>query len=170
MLGAGAVLRAGVNMRPKLYLETSIVSYLTAHPSRDIVTAARQQITLEWWQKKREMFDLFVSEFVIREARLGDARMAERRLQILEGLSLVLLTEDARLLARELVAKGPLPENAALDALHVAAAVSAGVDYLLTWNFKHLANAAMRNKIESVCRLRGYEPCLICTPEELLEE
>ncbi len=157
-------------MKPKIYLETSIISYLTAQPSRDIVTAARQQITREWWQRRRETFDLYVSEFVIGEARLGDTRAADLRLQALEGIALIQLTEDAALLAEELVAKGPLPEKAALDALHIAAAVSAGVDYLLTWNFKHLANATMRSKIESLCRLRGYEPCIICTPEELLEE
>jgi len=157
-------------MKPKIYLETSIVSYLTAQPSRDIITAARQQITREWWQKRRERFDLYVSEFVITEARLGDVRQAELRLQTLEGIALIQLTEGAALLAEELVAKGPLPEKAALDALHIAAAVSGGVEYLLTWNFKHLANASMRNKIESMCRLRGYEPCVICTPEELLEE
>jgi len=157
-------------MKPKVYLETSIVSYLTAQPSRDIVTAARQQITREWWQKRREKYDLYVSEFVITESRLGDIRLAELRLQALEGIALIQLTEDANLLGRELVAKGPLPEKATLDALHIAAAVSGGVDYLLTWNFKHLANASMRSKIESMCRLRGYEPCTICTPEELLEE
>lgn len=157
-------------MKPKIYLETSIISYLTALPSRDIITAARQEITREWWQKRRERFDLYVSEFVIAEARLGDVRWAQLRLQALEDIALIQLTEDAALLAEELVAKGPLPEKAALDALHIAAAVSGGVDYLLTWNFKHLANASMRSKIEAMCRLRGYEPCIICTPEELLEE
>ena len=157
-------------MKPKLYLETSIISYLTAQPSRDIVTAARQQITREWWQNRRERFDLYISEYVVGEARLGDTGAAELRLQALEGIALIQLSEEAVLLAEELVAKGPLPEKAALDALHIAAAVSAGVEYLLTWNFKHLANAAMRSKIESMCRWRGYEPCIICTPEELSEE
>lgn len=170
MLGAGEVFRTGVKMKPKIYIETSIVSYLTAQQSRDIVTAARQQITREWWWKKREKFDLYASEFVLSEVRLGDVQAAELRLQALENIALVQLTEDGVLLAEELVAKGPLPEKAAIDALHIAAAVSAGVDYLLTWNFKHLANAAMRSKIESICRLRGYEPCIICTPEELLED
>ena len=171
-MGTGAVFRKGVSvgLKPKIYLETSIVSYLTAQPSRDIVTAARQQVTREWWQRRREGFDLYVSEFVLSEAGLGDVKLAELRLQALQGIDLVQLSEDGALLARELVAKGPLPEKAAVDALHIAAAVGAGVDYLLTWNFKHLANAAMRSKIESICRLRGYEPCIICTPEELLEE
>lgn len=95
---------------------------------------------------------------------------ASLRMQALEGVALLELSESAVLLAEELVAKGPLPEKAAIDASHVAVAVNAGIDYLLTWNFKHLANAAMRTKIESICRLRGYRPCTICTPDELLEE
>ena len=157
-------------MRPKIYIETSVVSYLTSQPSRDIVTAARQQITREWWRTKREGFDLFVSEFVLGEARLGDSQIAALRLAALESIPEIVLTERAAALAEELVRKGPLPEKAALDALHIAVAVSGGVDYLLTWNFKHLANAMIRSKIEKICLLHGYEPCVICTPEELLGE
>lgn len=157
-------------MKPKLYVETSIVSYLTAQPSRDIVTAARQQLTREWWQTKRGRFDLYISEFVIREASLGDPGAAALRLGALEGIAEIALPEEAAVLAEELMEKGPLPRKAALDALHIAAAVSGGVEYLLTWNFKHLANAAIRRKIDRVCQIRGYEPCIICTPEELLGE
>lgn len=156
--------------RAKLYIETSIVSYLTSQPSRDIVTAARQQITRDWWLTRRNKFDLYVSEFVLGEAGSGDARVASLRMSALEGIPEIALTEGAARLARELVEKGPLPRKAAIDALHIAAAVSGGVDYLLTWNFKHLANAAMRSMIERICRTHGYEPCVICTPEELLEE
>ena len=155
-------------MKPKLYIETSIVSYLTAWPSRDLVTAARQQITRDWWKHERDKFDLYISEFVLNEASQGDSEAAALRLDELRGLSEVKLTERAINLAESLVRQGPLPEKAALDALHIAAAVSGGVDYLLTWNFKHLANATMRNQIEHLCRLEGYEPCVICTPEELL--
>lgn len=157
-------------MKPKLYIETSIVSYLTALPSRDIVTAARQQLTREWWQRRRPDFELFVSEFVIREARSGDPSAASLRMEALTGIPEIELTARAAQLAEELVEKGPLPKKAALDALHIAVAVAGGVDFLLTWNFKHLANAAMRSKIDLVCRSWGYEPCVICTPEELLEE
>jgi hypothetical protein len=157
-------------VKPKLYIETSIVSYLTSQPSRDIVTAARQQITREWWQTKRSGFDLYVSEFVLGEAGSGDPQVAALRMAALDGIPEISLTEKASLLARELVERGPLPRRAAIDALHIAAAVSGGVEYLLTWNFKHLANAAMRSTIERICRLHGYEPCVICTPEELLEE
>lgn len=159
-----------MSVKPRVYLETSIVSYLTAQPSRDIVTAARQQITREWWQTRRREFELFVSEFVISEAGGGDASAAQLRLDALEGIPELELTETVPLLAEELIRKGSLPSKAALDALHIAAAVSSGIHYLLTWNFKHLANAAMRTRIEEVCRDLGYEPCIICTPEELLED
>jgi predicted nucleic acid-binding protein len=154
----------------KIYVETSIISYLTSPPSRDIVSAARQQITRDWWGRKRGQFDLFISEFVIREARRGDPKLVELRLAALAGLPEVGLTERTMTLGEELVRKGPLPQKAALDALHIAAAVGGGMDYLLTWNFKHLANAAIRSAIERICRLHGYEPCVICTPEELLED
>lgn len=157
-------------MKPKIYIETSIVSYLTALPSRSIVTAARQQITRDWWKTRRGKFDLYVSEFVIGEAGDGNATAAARRLQALEGIPELKLSEDVPALAEELVRSGPLPSKAALDALHIAAAVSNGLDYLLTWNFKHLANASIRTRIEAVCRDSGYEPCIICTPEELLED
>lgn len=157
-------------MKPTLYVETSVVSYLTAQPSRDIVTAARQQITREWWATKRTGFELYVSRFVLQEVRSGDAAAAALRLEALNGIPELELTKTTMELAEALVAQGPLPTTAALDALHVAAAVSAGVDYLLTWNFKHLANATIRRTIDTVCRQRGYEPCIICTPEELIGE
>jgi len=156
--------------QPKLYIETSIVSYLTSQPSRDLVTAARQQITRDWWQTKRSHFDLYVSEFVLKEASAGDGQFASLRLAALDGIPEIVLSDRAAVLARELVEEGPLPEKAAVDALHIAVAVSGGIDYLLTWNFKHLANATMRGKIDHLCRVHGYEPCVICTPEELSEE
>lgn len=157
-------------MSSRIYIETSIVSYLTAQPSRDIVTAARQQITREWWEKRRLQFDLCISEFVLKEAGAGDPSAAALRLYALSGIPELQLAADVPMLAEELMRRGPLPPNAAVDALHIAAAVSGGLDYLLTWNFKHLANAAIRARIEVVCRDLGYEPCIICTPEELLED
>ena len=96
--------------------------------------------------------------------------MSQSRLAALESIELLEVTEEALSLARELVEKGPLPPKAAEDAIHIAVAVINGMDYLLTWNCRHLANAAMRSKIEHICRSNGYEPAIICTPEELLEE
>lgn len=155
-------------MKPKVYIETTIPSYLTAWPSRDLVRAAHQQITQEWWQS-RDRFELFVSQVVLREASDGDQEAAARRVQAIEHFPVLRLTDEATTFARTLIKEGPLPDKAVLDALHIAIAVTSGMDYLLTWNCTHIANATMRNKIDAVCRSRGYEPPVICTPEELME-
>ena len=156
-------------MKPKVYLETTIVSYLTALPSRDLITAAHQQITQQWWNTQRTRFDLFVAPPVMQEARVGDPEAAARRLAALHGIPLLALSEEATGLAQALIAPGPLPVNAVVDALHIAIAAVNGVHYLLTWNCTHIANAEIRSDIEDVCRAHGYEPPVLCTPEELLE-
>lgn len=156
-------------MKPKIYLETTIISYLAARPSRDLVVAAHQQITQEWWQTRRAEFDLFVSQIVVQESSAGDKDAAELRLAILEGIPVLEQSEEATALAQELVNQMALPEKAVVDALQIAIAVVSGMDYLLTWNCTHIANATLRNRIESVCRSNGYEPPVICTPEELEE-
>jgi len=156
-------------MKPKAYLETTVVSYLTARPSRDLITAAHQQITQQWWETRRVSFDLFVAPPVIQEAQAGDREAAARRIAALQDIPLLTLSEEATGLAQALIAPGPLPANAVIDALHIAIAAVNGMHYLLTWNCTHIANAAIRSDIEDVCRARGYEPPVICTPEELLE-
>ena len=156
-------------MKAKVYIETTVISYLTVRPNRDVVIAGHQKITRDWWQTCRERFDAVASQLVVREASAGDSRAAQERLAKLATLTLLEVTEEAVLLAQELVSTGAVPEKAAEDALHLAIAVTNGVEYLLTWNCKHLANATMRTKIEDVCRSVGYEPVIICTPEELLE-
>ena len=155
-------------MKPLVYIETTVVSYLTARPSRDLVAAARQQATRTWWGTEKERFDLIISEAVVDEATRGDPQAAKRRLAALEGIPEAELTDEAKALARALVHPGPIPVKAALDATHIAVSALAGAEYLLTWNFKHLANAALRKRIERICRSMGYEPPVICTPEELL--
>ena len=157
-------------MKPKIYIENSIISYLTADPSLDIITAARQALTRQWWNEKRFDYELYISEFVLSEAGAGDPEMATRRLEAITGIAEIELTETAAEFAEILVSEGPLPQKAALDALHIAVAVSGGIEYLLTWNFAHLANATIRSQIERKCRSMGYEPPIICTPEELLGE
>ncbi|MGH7171983.1 MAG: type II toxin-antitoxin system VapC family toxin [Gemmataceae bacterium] len=157
-------------MKPRVYLETTIPSYLTAWPSRDLVRAAHQQITRDWWHRRRAAFELYISQVVLRECQAGDATAAAERLKILQDLPLLEQTEEATRLAQALVDRVPLPERAAVDALHVAIAAVHGVDYLLTWNCTHIANATLRDPIESVCRENGYEPPAICTPDELLAE
>lgn len=156
-------------MKAKVYIETTVISYLTARPNRDVVIAGHQKITHDWWQTCRERFELVASQLVVREASAGDSRAAQKRLERLATLTLLEVTEEAVTLAQELLTTGAVPEKAAEDALHLAIAVTNGVEYLLTWNCKHLANATLRTKIEDACRSAGYEPAIICTPEELLE-
>ncbi|MBM3744692.1 MAG: type II toxin-antitoxin system VapC family toxin [Acidobacteria bacterium] len=155
-------------MKPKVYLETTIISYLMARPSRDLIVAAHQQITREWWDLRRGEFQLFVSRLVIQEASAGDQEAAQRRLGALDFIPLLDLTVDALSLARDLAHRGVLPDTAIEDALHIAVAAVHGMDYLLTWNCRHIANARMRQAVWATCALRGYEPPVICTPEELM--
>lgn len=130
--------------------------------------AARQQITQQWWESRRAKFDLYASQFVVREAGAGDAIRARKRLDILDGIALLAVGEETINRARSLVQEGPMPEKAEVDALHISLAASHGMDYLLTWNCKHIANAEMQTGIARLCRAAGCEPPVICTPEELL--
>ncbi len=153
-------------MKPRVYIETSVLSYLTSWTSRDLVQAAHQRITSEWWQR-RDNFDLFVSEAVLAEARRGDPDAAGRRLAAAGGLPALVATTEAQELAARLLRAAAMPAKAAIDAAHVAIATVHGMNFLLTWNCTHIANAAMREKIENVCREAGFKPAIICTPEEL---
>ena len=156
-------------MRPKAYIETTVISYLTAVPSRDLVLAAHQQVTRDWWDT-RDMFELFVSQFVLDEASAGDLVAAERRAVVLRDLTLLDLTSDATLLAGALIRGGAVPAKAKIDALHIAAAAVHGMDYLVSWNCTHIANATTRARIEQICREAGFDPPVICTPIELVKE
>ncbi len=156
-------------MRPKLYLETTIPGSLAAWPSRDLIRAARQQLTREWWDTRRADFDLFVSQFVIQEVSAGDKSAAAERLKLIENIAILNLSDEASLLAKGLLRQVPLPAKAAVDSLHIAIAAVSEMDYLLTWNCAHIANATLRGGIESVCRDHGYKPPRICTPPELME-
>jgi len=152
----------------KVYLETTIISYLAARPSKDLITAAHQQLTHEWWQDRREDFDLFSSQLVVQESSAGDVAIAQSRLQLLSAIPLLVVNQACVSLGRALVDRGPIPQKAAVDALHIAIATVHGMDYLLTWNCKHIANAEMQTAVNRICRHDGYEPPVICTPEELL--
>jgi len=156
-------------LKPKIYIETSIPSYLSAPLSNDLRVAANQSITIEWWETRRPGFELFISEFVTAEASLGNTEAAQKRLETIADLPKLAITESVRLLAAALISEGPIPPNAEIDAYHIAVATVNGVDYLLTWNCTHIANAIMRPRIEEVCRQQGFEPPIICTPQELME-
>jgi predicted nucleic acid-binding protein len=155
-------------VKPTVYLETSIISYLAAHPSRDLLIAANQQATHEWWQMRRERFELVISDVVIQEISAGDPGAASRRREFVLGLRTLTAGQSDAALAARLVASLRLPHRAALDALHVATAAVNGLDYLLTWNCAHIANAAFRHGIESTCGEYGYPAPVICTPTELV--
>jgi predicted nucleic acid-binding protein len=148
-------------MKPKVYLETTIPSYLTSRPSRDLVTAAHQQITREWWDTRRHDFDLFVSQMVLDEASAGDPEAATRRLEVLAALPLLDPQTEGIALAQMLSNHLSLPARVAADALHIAIAVVNGMDYLLTWNCTHIANAALRGRIDAACRSRGFRVPII---------
>ena len=157
-------------MKPKVYIETSIPSYLTANLSNDLRVAANQKTTMEWWETRRPCFDLFISEFVAAEAILGNSEAAQKRIEIITDLPKLSVTEAVRTLAKALISDGPIPPKSEIDAYHIAVAAVNGVEYLLTWNCAHIANAIMRPKIEEVCRHHGFEPPIICTPQELMED
>ncbi|MEI6211536.1 MAG: type II toxin-antitoxin system VapC family toxin [bacterium] len=151
-----------------VYVETSILSYLTARPTRDLLVTARQQMTREWWDTRRAGFEVFVSPLVDQEARRGDPEAARRRLEAFGGLPLLEIVEEAYDLAAALLAIGALPSSAKDDATHIALAAVHGIDYLLTWNCRHIDNAETKPIVRSVCVTRGYVCPEICTPEELM--
>ena len=156
-------------MSSTVYIETSIIGYLTSRPSRDLITAANQQLTHDWWNEHREKFDIFISQFVIDECAMGDAIVAKARLDTIAAIRQLAVTESVEILADELIRQVPLPEKAQVDALHVAIATVCEMEYLLTWNCTHIANAVLRPRIEAISRSFGYEPPTICTPQEFME-
>ncbi len=157
-------------MKKSIYVETSIPSYLAARPSRDVRAAAWQQITNQWWEEARSNYDLFTSELVIVEAAAGNPEAADRRLETLQGIAELSINEEVKELADQFISKGGFPPGAEADALHVAVAAVHGMEYLLTWNFRHIDNAAKKPIIRSICIAAGYSCPEICTPMELLQE
>jgi hypothetical protein len=151
----------------RVYIETTIPSYLAAWPSRDIVQAARQQLTHDWWNRERLKYDLCMSQIVREEAVAGDADAARRRLVFIDGLPLLDLTDSVNVIARTIMESGLLPLRAARDAIHIAVSAVHGVDFLLTWNCKHIANAGIMKELATIVTNCGYELPILCTPEEL---
>jgi predicted nucleic acid-binding protein len=150
-----------------VYLETSVVSYLTNRASRDLIVVGHQTLTREWWERRRSDFTLYVSEPVLDEAGAGDPEAAAQRLSALDGIDVLNVTDEAIEFAAQLLQQGVIPAKAATDALHVALACINGIHYLLTWNCKHIANAENFDAIAAACLANGYQAPIICTPEEL---
>jgi hypothetical protein len=151
------------------YIETSMVSYLVARSSRNPVTAWRQQLTKEWWAEQGGQFACVISQEVIAEAMEGDAGMAAKRMAVLQGLPLISGGAESAKLAADLLERGLFPAVARADANHLAVATCAAVDYLLTWNFRHLVNALVLHRLEKFIVERGLHLPRVCTPEELME-
>lgn len=155
-------------MKPVVYIESSIFSYLAARPSRDLLALALQQFTRDWWERRAESFRRVTSELVVREVSAGNPGAARLRLVLLEGIPLLDVSPAAIELAARLARESGLPSKAAADALHIAVAAVHGVEYLLTWNSKHIANAEFRPRVERSCRAAGFEPPVLCTPDQLM--
>jgi hypothetical protein len=154
-------------MKRKVYVETSVISYLTARPSKTIIGAAHQQLTRSWWERRFE-YDLLVSQSVWQECAAGDPDAAQKRLVALEDLDVLEVTEDMISLAEALIAQRLIPAKAIEDSLHIAIATLHHVDFLLTWNCRHIANPVVQEGIAEYLEQRGLFLPIICTPEELL--
>ena len=153
---------------PSVYLETTIPSYLAAHPSRDLIMAAHQQITHDWWLNAKDRFDLYISDAVLNEIRGGDHDAAARRLAIVNGLPVLQLSDDVRNLVHEYDQRLGLVGRARADLPHFAFAVAYQMDYLVTWNCRHIANGeVIRRLLDANAELQRPTPLLV-TPEEIL--
>jgi hypothetical protein len=157
-------------VKPRVYLETTVISYLVGWLNlHDLYVAANQEYTRDWWTRRRHEFEMFASAVVVKEARDGKAELAAARLAFLQELRLLEVTAEADQLKSELISQAALPSKAELDALHIAVATVHGLDYLLSWNCKHIANGVTLPKVYAICRRAGYEPPFVCTPLELME-
>ncbi|SDY20523.1 hypothetical protein SAMN05421644_1385 [Allochromatium warmingii] len=156
-------------MKPLVYVETSVISYLTARPSRDVLTAARQVWTRDWWDQADQYWVRAISELVIDEASKGDPEAARRRLDVVRSIDILLVNPDCERLAQRIIEAGALPATEAEDALHVALASYHGARYLLSWNFAHLVGPDQKKHLLDTLVSLGQTPALLTTPEELLE-
>ncbi len=155
---------------PRVYIETSIVSYLRQRPSAQVVAAARQILTQRWWDNERTNYELLTSQYVIDEAADGDPKLAQARLESLDDIPLLQLGPEIDAVAAEIMSRAILPLKAQVDALHIATAAHHRIDYLLTWNCTHIANARILPRIQRVLAdLKCWVP-IICTPEEMLDD
>ena len=155
-------------MKPKVYIETTIVSYLASKPSRDLITAAHQQITYDWWETRLTDFEVYISQFVLDEAGAGDADAVAKRLALLADFPLLDATPEALDLAQALVDRGAISPRKVADAAHIAVATVHHMEFLMTWNCTHLANAEVLAQVQAICAKLGYAAPIVCTPEELL--
>jgi predicted nucleic acid-binding protein len=156
-------------MKKRIYLETTVVSYFTARPSRDIMIAGHQDATRELWPQLSAKYETYISALVFQEAEKGDPNQAEQRLAAVDGFPILDIDDEARFLAEKIIIRRAMPAKYPEDALHIAVAAVNGMEVILTWNFAHLSNPFTRRKVRQVVEGEGYECPEICSPEELLE-
>jgi predicted nucleic acid-binding protein len=154
-------------MAASVYIESSVISYLASRPSRDVVKAGRQAITSDWWLKSKGDYEVYISALVEEEISGGDPIAAAKRLEAVANIPSILITAEAQLLADALVSSRAVPDNSVRDALHIAIAATQGIEYLLTWNFKHINNAETKGLIARVVEAQGWVCPVLCSPEEL---
>ncbi|MEG3937362.1 type II toxin-antitoxin system VapC family toxin [Microcoleus sp. S36b_A3] len=155
-------------MSETLYIETSILGYLTARSTKNLILAANIEVTKDWWEYRRSAFTMYISQAVLNEVAQGDTEIAVQRMELLRGVPLLELNQAVRELAAQFLARSNLPPKADIDAIHIAAATVHGLDYLLTWNCKHIANAQIQGKLAEISFDFGYQLPILCTPYELL--
>jgi len=156
-------------VKPSVYIETTIIGYLTLRPSRDLIIAAQQQITSDWWTTVRSEVDCYISPFVIQEISRGDKEMAKSRLEATSDMAVLAVNEDIKQLATKYMAAIGLPDRAALDAFHLATAAWYKVDYVLSWNCKHIASARVQKLLQALNGALDVHTPILCTPQELME-
>ena len=157
-------------MNKSVYIESSVISYLTARPSRDLVIAGHQAVTADWWDDHRMRYDVYVSPLVMEEISAGDASAAAERLRVIADVPSVAIEAEAESLALALLAANAVPANSTRDALHIAIAATQGMDYLITWNFRHINNASTRTMVVNAVSNFGLVCPVLCSPEELMGE
>jgi predicted nucleic acid-binding protein len=153
--------------RPTVYIETTVIGHIAAWDQTDVLVYARQIQSRRWWAI-RDRFDLFASQVVVDECMAGDATAASERLALISGIPVLTASNDVEALADQLMNRYAIPKTEPRDALHISLAAVNGIQYLVTLNFTHIANAETRLLIEQICRDSGYVPPLICSPDELL--
>jgi hypothetical protein len=155
--------------KPKVYLESSVISFYANRRSKDLVVAAYQEISADWWENELHKYQPYVSQFVLEEISRGDSRAAQNRMDAIKTFPLLELPEEVFDLAQKYLKEVQIPRKSQLDAFHISAAVVNGMDYILSWNFHHIANVFVKQKIQRINESLGVETPIICTPEELIE-
>ncbi len=163
-------MRQAMMDKPEAYVESSVISYRSARPSRDVIVLSHQEITRIWWEKHLHEYSVFISEVVLDEIRRGDHEAASERLSLVSSMPLLTIEPDVERLALIYQEKLQLPAKSLRDTLHLAVASVHAVDYLVTWNCKHIANAHIRRQLAEINNSEGISTPTICTPEELLDD